>query len=350
MSRSLRRAALVITLAASARTMVAQQAAGTPEPPQLTVSGVLYGQFAYALRDPAGTGHQNNFDVTRAYLNFIGRFSSGVGGRVTGDVYRNADGSLAYRLKYGYASWNPAKSALTYKFGMLQTPFVEYNENLWEYRMQGQDPTDRAGYMSSSDFGLAADGTWGGEKVTMSAGIYNGEFYSKAPGDKHKDVAGRLSVRLVGSDDATRFGGLRLTGFALVGKPTGGGVRDRFLGQVSYRSKRVTLAAELMGTRDRVDTAVVRPPTTKGLLASVFGVLKFPAAKVALIGRFDSHDRDRSVSSDRLSRVIAGVSYQLNTNLRLLADVDHTWYEGGSPTPAQDAARSQALLQFQLAF
>jgi hypothetical protein len=163
-------------------------------------------------------------------------------------------------------------------------------------------------------------------------------------------VAGRLSVRLVGSDDATRFGGLRLTGFGLVGKPTGGGVRERVLGQVSFRSSRVTLAAELMRTRDRVDTTLVRQPTTKGRLISTFGVLKFPAARVALIGRFDSHDRNVTTANDRLSRVIAGVSYQMNPNLRVLADLDHTWYQGGSPTTALEAARSQALFQLQLTF
>jgi hypothetical protein len=349
MSRSLGALAIMITSAGAGRTLVAQSAPGSTAQ-QVTVSGVVFGQFAYALRDPAGTGHQNNFDITRAYLNFIGRFSSGVGGRVTGDVYRTADGSLGYRLKYAYASWNPAKSALTYKFGMTQTPFVEYNENLWDYRMQGKDPTDRAGYLVSADLGFGVDGTWGGDRVTMSAGVYNGEYYNSAPGDKHKDVAGRLSVRLVTSDEGGRFGGLRLTGFVLVGKPTGGGVRDRYLGQVSWRSSRVTLAALFLATEDRVDTAVVRPPTAKGRVASAFAVVKFPAAKLALIGRFDSQDPNRSAANDRLSRLIAGISYQLNPNVRVLADLDHAWYEGGSPTAALDAARSQALFQLQMVF
>jgi hypothetical protein len=349
MSRSLRGLAIVITIATAGRNLVAQSTPGS-ERPQLTVSGVLFAQYAYALLDPVGTGHQNNFDITRAYLNLIGRFSDGVGGRLTGDIYRNADGSLSYRLKFAYATWHPSKSALTYKFGVIQTPFVEHNEGIWDYRMQGSDATDRAGYLSYADIGVAADGTWNGDQVTMSAGVYNGEFYSHAPGDGRKDAAGRLTVRLSRSDDSTRFGGLRITGFALVGKPTGGGVRDRYVGEVSYRSRRITLAAEVVGTADRVDTGAVRRPTTKGLLTSVFGVLKFPPAKVAVIARFDAQDPDRSVTNDRLSRVITGVSYQLNPNLRLLVDLDHAWYQGGSPTPALDAARSQALFQLQLIF
>lgn len=342
---------VLMTVTLAATRLAGQAAPATPAPPQLTVSGVMYGQYNYALRSATGAGHANNFDVTRAYLNFLGKFSDGVGSRVTADIYRNSDGSLAYRLKYGFASWNPKGSAFTYKLGMIQTPFVEYNEQLWDYRVQGTDATDRAGYLASSDFGIGVDGTWGGEKLTVNAGIYNGEFYSRTPGDNHKDVAGRVSLRVLASDDATRLGGLRLTAFALVGQPTGDGTRERYIGQVSYRKKKFWLAAELMGARDRVDTGATVLPTVKGRLASVFGVVKVdPKNKVALLGRFDWHDRNTAVDNDALSRIIGGVSYQLNTNLRALIDVDHVWYQGGSPTPALDAARSQLLMQIQLNF
>ena len=134
MFRSLWGPALVTTLTLAGQTMAAQSTAGSDRP-QLTVSGVLFAQYSYGLLDPQGTGHQNNFDITRAYLNLIGRFSEGVGGRLTGDIYRNADGSLSYRLKFAYATWHPSKSALTYKFGVIQTPFVEHNEGIWDYRI-----------------------------------------------------------------------------------------------------------------------------------------------------------------------------------------------------------------------
>src|SRR2546425_4469287 len=42
----------------------------------------------------------------------------------------------------------------------------------------------------------------------------------------------------------SRVGGLRLTGYAGVGKHTGGGDRNRFVGMLSYRSKQFTLAGE----------------------------------------------------------------------------------------------------------
>lgn len=324
-------------------------AQAAPEKPTVTLSGVIYAQYLYGLRDPDGSGHENNFDVTRAYVNVLGKFTGGVASRVTGDVYRNADGSLSYRLKYGYVAWQPQGSALTYKFGLWETPYVAYAEGLWDYRMQGTDPTDRAGYLSSADFGAGVEGAWARNGVILSAGVFNGEFYSKKPGDQHKDAEARVSVRLLESDDPSVYGGLRLTGFGLVGQPNGGGRRDRFLGQLSYRSKAVTLAGTFVATGDRLDQDPTSPPTTHGRLVSVMGVYRIPTTKLAVIGRFDSHDPDTDTPDDGLSRVIGGISYQLSPNLRVLGDLDHTWYQT-PPAVAVDRLRSQALFQLQVVF
>ncbi len=112
MPSRIRRALEVVVVAAVAFAAGANRLAaqGTP-PPQVTVSGVVYTQYLYQLKDTAN--HINNFDVTRAYINVIGKFAYGVSTRVTGDIYRNTDGSLAYRLKYAYVGWTPEKSALT---------------------------------------------------------------------------------------------------------------------------------------------------------------------------------------------------------------------------------------------
>ena len=120
--------------------------------PTVTVGGVAYAQFVYQLKDTAN--HVNNFDITRAYINVTGKFAYGIGSRVTGDIFRTADGSLSYRLKYAYATWNPEKSALTYKIGQMHTPWLDWEEHLWDYRVQGQMAMERAGYLSSSDFGF----------------------------------------------------------------------------------------------------------------------------------------------------------------------------------------------------
>src|SRR5206468_5216221 len=116
MTFSIRRALGVAVVAAAAGAVhLAAQA------PQVTVGGVVYTQYVYQLKDTVN--HVNTFDITRAYVNVLGKFSGGVGTRVTADIYRNADGSLGYRLKYAFATYTPQSSPLTYKIGMIHTPW-----------------------------------------------------------------------------------------------------------------------------------------------------------------------------------------------------------------------------------
>jgi hypothetical protein len=313
---------------------------------QVVVSGVGYLQYVYQLKDTAN--HINNFDVTRAYVNAIGRFAGGVGARVTLDVNRPAgDNSLRYRLKYAFATYTPTASPLTFKLGMIHTPWVDFEETLWEYRMQGTIALDRNGYLTSSDIGVGVDGRWGPDQVNMQVAFVNGESYSGGPGDQRKDVEGRVSVRLLGTDDSSRVGGLRISGYGGYGKPTTGGQRNRFLGMLSYKTKQITLAGELATTKDSI-TGTPTPSVT-GRVITAFGVYKVPNSKIGLIARVDVVDPNTSASGDKQTRIIGGASYQLSPNLRLLLDIDNLSYEG-TPTPAQEAVRSQALFQTQITF
>lgn len=344
--------ACVIGLLGSLAWIPSAAAQGSPPAePSVTVSGLVYAQYLYQFKDTAS--HVNNFDVTRAYLNVIGKLGHGLGTRVTADVFRNTDGSLAYRLKYAYAAYTPDHSPLTFKLGQIHTPWLDWEEALWDYRMQGTMALERGGYVSSSDLGVGIDGNWGKDRVNAQVGLYNGENYNKTPGDQRKDAMGRVSVRLLDTDDPSRVGGLRLTGYGQIGKPTGGGIRNRYIGMVSFKSKLVTLAGEFARTLDRLDAppspATPMLETLDGNVVSVFGVFNIPRSKAAVIGRVDITDPNTDISGDRLTRFIAGVSYQLTPALRLLADVDNVGYQG-APSAAQYATKTQGLIQAQFVF
>src|SRR5207247_5064245 len=178
------RRALGVAVVATAAGVAQLTAQGSP-PPQVTVGGVVYTQYVYQLKD--SVNHFNNFDVTRAYLNVLGKFSGGVGTRVTADIYRNADGSLGYRLKYAFATYTPQGSPLTFKVGQIHTPWLDWEEALWDYRMQGQMAMERAGYLSASDFGVGVDGKWGPDKVNFQLVVVNGEFYRSPETGQGKD-------------------------------------------------------------------------------------------------------------------------------------------------------------------
>lgn len=344
-----------------AAALAAPLAAQNPPAPTVSLGGVVYAQWGAQLDSLSPA---NNFDITRAYLNAIGKFSGGIMARVTADIYRDGDatagGALLYRLKYAYAGWTPAGSSIGFRFGLTQTPFVDWEEALWDYRMQGPVPVDRNGLMSSSDFGVAVDGSFSGEMFNFQAMAMNGENYNKTPGDSHKDFAARASLRLLGTDEGSRIGGLRLTGYAQLGTPTSGGTRNRFIGQVSYRSKEILLAGEYVASKDTVTNPA--KISTTGSILSAYGWLRLPASPVAIIGRVDIADPNTcspatppaadcpaSAGADKRTTIIGGLSYQLSPNVRLLADVDHTSFQ----TPAGGTAPkaiTQALFQTQFTF
>src|SRR3989442_180215 len=159
--------------------VTAQQTA--PPPPQVTVSGVVYGQYLYQLKDSLGAGDQNQFSIQRAYINVVGKFSGGLQTRVTGDLQPTgaAGQSQVLRLKYAFAAWTPAGSDLTYKLGLLHTPWLDWEEALWDYRMQGTMALDRNGYATASDLGAAIDDQ--GHRITRPA---RHEHHPHRPGDQ----------------------------------------------------------------------------------------------------------------------------------------------------------------------
>src|SRR5213592_1815061 len=310
MTWSIRRALAVAVVAAAGGVVpvTAQQTA--PPPPQVTVSGVVYGQYLYQLKDSLGAGDQNQFSIQRAYINVLGKFSGGLQTRETGDLQPSGSGNQMLRLKYAFAAWTPAGSDLTYKLGLLHTPWLDWEEALWDYRMQGTMALDRNGYLTAADFGAGIDGKWNNDQVNGQLTVVNGEGYSGGTGDFRKDIQARLSVRLRPTNDASRVGGLRVTGYAGVGKFTGGTDRNRYVGMFSYRSQQITLAGEFSSIKD---AAITRS------LLSAFGVYHFNGGKVAAIARVDLRDPDTNTSNDRDTRIIAGLSYQLSPNVRLLA-------------------------------
>ena len=318
--------------------------------PTVKVDGVVYAQYGYLFADAADD--YNAFDLTRAYVNVRGDLGHGLTSRVTSDVYRVADGSLDLRLKYAFATWRPVAGGVGVTAGLMQTPWVDFEESMWGYRMQGRIALDRNGYLTSSDLGLGVDGSWNRDAVSVQAGVFNGEGYHDLEGDRRKDAAARASVRLIQTDDPSRTGGVRLSALGHYGAPTGGGVRSRAAGMLSWKSKLATLAAEYAVTGDREDNpedgGAPDLETINGRLVTAFGVLRIPGSRVALVGRVDVVDPNTDLAGDRATRYIGGVSYAVTPHLRVLADVDHVEYEAAAPTPAAEAAATQGLLQLEI--
>ena len=329
-------------VALSALTASAVMAQASAQAPQVSVTGVVYTQYQYS---DAPIATKSTFDMTRAYVNVLGRFSNGITTRLTTDIAPTAPGAVGnqiVRLKYAFAAWTPTGSSLTYKLGMIHTPWVDFEETLWDYRMQGTIAVDRnplggPSTMTAADIGVGVDGHWKGEQVNAQFALVNGEGYSGGTGDFRKDFEARVSVRLQPTNDNSRVGGLRASGYVGVGKATGGADRNRYLGMVSYRTNQYTVAGEFVSVKNAALT---------GSIISAFGVYHLATpSKIAVVARVDVVDPNTNVANDGNTRIIGGASYQLSPNVRLLADLDRVKAQAAGAT-----AINQFLLQASFTF
>ncbi len=325
---------------------------------QTTIDGVIYLNGSLGLTkdttfSPAAA--RNNFDVDRVYLNWRNKSEGGITSRVTLDVdgRKAQSNQLTFLLKYAFVAWKPEGSELTWKLGLQNTPVIGFTEDIWGYRMQGKVAMDRAGYLSSADFGLAVEGGWREQAVNFDVGLFNGETYSRAPGDNRKDLAGRVSVRLLETNDMSKVGGLRLTGFAHVGQATGGADRRRLLGMLSYKTTALALGAEFAVTRDSTAASA----ETDGRVMSLFGAYDVPDSKFGFMARVDRWDPDTdlnpataSLTASEQTRVIGGVSYRLARNVRLLFDADIASIQNGPGPNAFEAANRTLFVHAEIKF
>src|SRR5256885_11793352 len=80
------------------------------------------------------------------------------------------------RLQGDWSS-DVCSSDLTFKAGLIHTPWLDWEEAVWDYRMQGTMATDRAGYLSAADYGEGVDGKRMADKVNFQFTVLNGTFY-----------------------------------------------------------------------------------------------------------------------------------------------------------------------------
>ena len=146
----------------------------------------------------------NAFNIGRAYLNVTGNISHIVAFRVTPDIVRETgtgsslNGSYTYRLKYAYAQFNLddwMSRGSCARFGMQQTPWVDFIDTVYRYRFQGTTLEDREGILSSSDVGATFRYKFAGNYGDVHGGFYNGDNYNRAEANDQKAFMVRGTVR-----------------------------------------------------------------------------------------------------------------------------------------------------------
>ena len=287
--------------------------------PKFNVGATIFGDYTYQDSPKIQDVDKNNvnlssFNITRAYINISGSLNHYLAFRITPDVARETGsgssiaGSQEFRIKYAYAQlnlddWTTHGSWL--RGGVQQTPFVDYTEGIYRYRFQGTIFSEREGFLSSADAGFSGHYNFPGNHGDLHAGIYNGENYNKAETNNQKAFQIRGTVRPMPLGGMLR--GLRLTGFLDADHYAEGDKRSRAIAQITFESNTVNAGFELMQTKDRPSRAVSE---VEGKGWSVWATPKLTKGWELLL-RHDDFKPNKSLSSQKRKRNIAGVAYWL---------------------------------------
>jgi len=347
-----RRGLALFILMMSSRVALAQTAqtpapAAEPDYPIVRVGVLSYVQYDYELRN---RDEFNAFDLTRGYINVNGQLARNVRFRVTPDVRRVTDSSLAgtlvFRIKYAFVELDNLTGARSWvRFGAHQTPWLDFEESINRYRVQGTVFSERESLIpGSSDFGVGLF-TPVGKYVDIQAGVYNGEGYAQTDTNKYKSAQGRLTLRpFAGRGIANGF---RLSGFYNAGWYAAD--RPRRLGIVMGSFEHTYLVATLQYLKATENPSALTPRDIDRNGSSSFIEVRQGMSGWAGIARVDLFDPDNALGDNSQRRVIAGGAYWFvwpRSRVGLVLTNERVHYDAAAARPRENRLLLQTHVEF----
>jgi hypothetical protein len=224
--------------------------------PTIRLGVTLFPQYVLQtepnITDAAGNSvNRSGFDVGRAYINITGNLHHLISYRLTPDITREsgllalapgnlvANDSLVFRIKYAYGQFNLDEwttPGTWVRFGIQQTPWVDFEEGIYRYRFQGTVFAERVPLptaMSSSDAGVSLHYNFPKSYGDFHIGIYNGENYQRTEVNDQKGIEMRGTLRpLPGGAPVLR--GLRVHGVYYDDSYVSDAERRRAMGNVTW--------------------------------------------------------------------------------------------------------------------
>lgn len=287
----------------------------------------------------------NLFTLKRGYITLKNRFSERWSVRFTQDITLDREGSdkgnVELRLKYCYLNYTGKDfwffTSPSVEVGLVHRPWLDFEQKINPYRVQGTMFLERAGLMNSADFGLTFSSLLGGEMDeryqkrvnskypgrygSLSVGLYNGGGYHALEQNQSKNIEGRLTLRPFPQG----LPGLQLTYNMAWGKGNTGLSPDFILhsGFVSYESRHFTLTGqyyEALGNSGG-SYASERGGAYHNDGYSFFSEYRIPRTPFTLFGRYDHFNcSERDIADSR--RIILGAGYNFYRKSKLILDVD----------------------------
>jgi len=319
--------ALAATAVLSARAACAQvtPAAGYTPPddtPKVNVGITLFADYSYqdeptVVDSDKNVIHRNAFNLTRAYINVTGSLSHWFSFRITPDIRAengtgtSLTGNQTFRIKYGYGQVNFDDFLVHgswFRFGLQQTPYVDFEEGIYRYRFQGAIFSDTEGFLSSADYGASARFAFPANYGDIHLGVYNGDTYQSQNDvngvNNQKAIQIRASVRPAPGVPVAK--GLRVTGFYDSDHYFADAKRERFIGNVTFEHPYINLGGEYLEAKDQT-TSTATELDRNGF--SVWATPRTPIGVEALL-RYDELNSNKDLSpKPKRKRTVVGVAY-----------------------------------------
>ncbi len=352
----------IICSARVASAQVTPAAGYTPpdDTPSIRIGAVIYPDYTYTLNpettDGAGnTIHFSQFNISRSYINITGNISHIVAFRITPDVARetstfsNLVGSLEFRIKYAYAQFNldDWMTKGTYaRFGIQQTPWLDFAENIYRYRFQGTMFVEREGYFASADAGASFHYQLPSNYGDVHVGVFNGENYNKAEVNDQKSLQVRATVRPLATGVPV-LRGIRASAFYDADNYVKSAPRNRFIGSLYFEHTYVVAGFEYLNTKDQ---PTITKASVEGKGYSIWATPRSPQGWEALL-RYDHLKPNTVFDSQTRNRTIVGVSYwfphQGTVSSALMLDYDgQTFNNFTAALPTQSRIAVHGLIGF----
>lgn len=296
----------------------------------------------------ASSSDFNEFAIKRGYISFSQAITDRLLGRITPDITidqeGDGEGDVEMRLKYCYMEYkHPGGSFFTNPtilFGEVYTPFIEFEEKINRYRVEGTHYLDRIKQISSADFGVTIRSELGGKmdeeyqkRVSKShagrfgsfaLGVYNGGGYHALEKNNNKTFQWRLTLRPL----PTVVPGLQFTYTGAEGKGNTVDNPDWSLhaGMVSYEQEFITLTGQVFTAVGDFSGKYMDSNTHESFNNygySAFAEVKILKKKVSLFGRYDTHTIEKAAFDVVANRYIGGIAYHIIGKSKILIDYDY---------------------------
>jgi len=288
----------------------------------------------------------NQFTVNRGYINIKTVLNEYFSGRITPDISLDQEGdgigSLELRLKYAYLKWNlPDLLFMTnayFELGLVHRPWLDFEEHINHYRVQGTMFIERNNIINSADFGVTFVTLFGGEIDkdfqntvnkyypgkfgSMAIGIYNGGGYHALEVNNNKSIEARITLRPLPQISP----GIQLSYNAVYGKGNTFEQPDWIvnMGYLSWVDKHFVFTGTVYkGVGNFHGTAVDSLGNSYDQDGySLFAEYKIPGWNIGLFGRYDLFRQKRYGTIWQNKRYIVGLAYYFYKQSKFLIDVD----------------------------